>query len=182
MISHPLIKKHLVGPVRNRLGHFKKKTMVLFVFDETAYLTKKSTRIDCTFYLALCRVLGLLGQYPIWALFLSTQPHIEHFAQVNSADSSSQIREGVLARVNPFCGLQMDIEMNKRYNNAGLRGVDMRKPLSQFATPEHMAMYGRPLWLVYNNSPILLRHMVICKLLNVHDGSKFPFSFIFSSE
>lgn len=165
--------EHLLGPAISLLERFKKKTTTLFVFDEAAYLTKKNTHIDCTFYLALRRVLGVLRQYPIWALFLSTESHIEHFAQASSADSSSRIREGVLARVDPFCGLQMDIEMNRRYNNESLREVEMRKPLSQFATAEHMAMYGRPLWLAYKNSPTLLRHMAICKLLDVHDGSRY---------
>ena len=86
-------------------------------------------------------------------------------------NSSPDIRDLILQRCEPFKAIQVDIELAQRPAPAPTRFTELRKPLLEFASAEHMAMFGRPLWLVYS----YLRDFALAKLLcglSKHDPYK----------
>lgn len=126
MKCHPLVVKYLLGPAVKLFRYLQEKEPVFFIFDEVKHLFEDKE--GDILYSALRRVLRLLGDHPIWALFLSTQSHVQYFVQADSADPSSQIRNRYLVRVESFYGLEVDIEMGK--------------PLSQFATLAYLLHFS----------------------------------------
>jgi hypothetical protein len=137
--------------------------LLFLAFDEAANLFKSD---DDVRFAALRRVLRVLNQLPIWSLFLSTKSRIEYFSPPEKDDPSGRIRNQGLVRLNPFIGIELDVEASRRLADPALCPQELAKPLCEFATAGHMTMFGRPLWLVYaGKSYEEIRGMATYKLL-----------------
>ena len=119
---------------------------IFLAFDEAANLFKSDNDVR---YAALRRVLRLLNEFPIWSLFLSTKSRIESLDPPAKVDPSARIRNQRLSTISPFVGIELDVEASRRLSHRDLCSKELEKPLSHFATADHMSMFGRPLWLVY---------------------------------
>jgi hypothetical protein len=75
-------------------------------------------------------------------------------------------------RFPPFVALQLDVEDRRRMQNSAGREEELRKPLSTFAEPRHMAIFGRPLWYAYENAGNM-NNVAKLKLLGGEQRSKF---------
>ncbi|KAI9759407.1 MAG: hypothetical protein M1840_003360 [Geoglossum simile] len=51
----------------------------------------------------------------------------------------------------PFVAFRLDVEDRKRWRDLETRTIELAKPMTEFTRPEHMAMFGRPLWGAYDN-------------------------------
>ena len=182
MANHKLVHDHLIQPARKLTDCLNKryqvsgdteagatkaaKPLLLFVFDEAANLWTDQGRNGNPFY-ALRRVLGLLKDIPIWSFLLSTQSTTESLLPPRDIDHSDRMRVGELSTLEPFLGLQLDVAAGEAVATKEGLGKERRKPMSQFATVEHMTMFGRSLWRAYCNvPPLTLRHFALSKLIH----------------
>src|SRR5271155_735310 len=132
------------------------------VFDEASSLLKPdgSGEPDPGRYHALNRIIGRLRTFPIWFFFLSTEPQVGILMPPKDVertdyryDSGARIALPYcppLGRFPPFLALQLDVENKKRMLDPGSKATELHKKMNEFAQPEHMAMFGRPLWSGYN--------------------------------
>jgi len=118
---------------------------VLLVFDEAANLWIESSKEkNGAPYFAIRRVLGMLKNYPIWSFLLSTQSSTESLLPSREVESSSRLNAGLLKVLEPFLALQLDVAdiEEVRKNSDAVR----KTPMKDFATADHMTLFGRPLW------------------------------------
>jgi len=179
--DHLLVNEHLIKPARALMrqleqrpkglrntteGPKKTKELLFLVFDEAANLwpLTKEKKKDGTPFFVLRRMLGMLKDLPIWTFFLSTQSSTEALIPSWELENSDRIRAGELIPLEPFLAFQLDLEafkiMELNYD------AELKKPMSQFATAEHMTMFGRPLWRVFLKVPRLLRTIAQQKLIS----------------
>ena len=145
--------------------------LLFLAFDEAANLFKSDGDVR---FAALRRVLQLLNQFPIWSLFLSTKSQIDYLDPREKDDPSARIRQHKLSRFSPFIGIELDVEASRRLADPSLCPQELVKPLSDFATADHMTMFGRPLWLVYaRQSYEAIRGMAAYKLLCGRSASEY---------
>lgn len=140
--------------------------LAVWVFDEVASLDPPNTK--ATRFTALRRATQSLEAYPFWNLFLSTNSRVHQFAAPKRVDSSDRmIKKGEPHRFPPFFALPIDLELGRRMNDRELRQQELKKPISQFSSGKHMAMFGRPLWYTYANlEPAKVKGFVTYKLLH----------------
>jgi hypothetical protein len=119
------------------------------VFDEATNLWIGPEGKDGSPFFALRRVLGLLKDVPIWSFLLSTQSTVGSLLPPREIDRSHRIRVGGLSTLEPFLALQLNIAASQAADSKVGFDEAWRKPMSQFATAEHMTMFGRPLWRAY---------------------------------
>ena len=119
--------------------------LMMLVFDE-------ASNLSVGMIASIRRLFRLLRTMPIWGIFLSTYNCTPHLQLGIRSDSSARIRTECLKRHHPFLGLQLDVELNHRLSAKFQQ--EMGKPLSQFATPDHLTLFGRPLWRLYANSSL----------------------------
>lgn len=196
MANHKLVQNHLIQPARNLTDCLNEryqvsgdtkagattfissggsqaaikaaKPLLLFVFDEAAnlWVTTNQERSGYPFY-ALRRVLGLLKDIPIWSFLLSTQSTTGSLLPPRDIDRSNRMRFGELSTLEPFLGLQLDVAAGEAVATREGLDKERRKPMSQFATVEHMTMFGRSLWRAYCNvAPLNLRCFALAKLIH----------------
>jgi hypothetical protein len=143
-----------------RFPHKDDEPLLVMVFDEASSLLKldDSGKPDPGRYHALNRIIGHLKTLPMWFFFLSTDPQVGMFIPMKdveepsySYDSSVRIAASRLSfgRFPPFLGLQLDVEDRKRMLDPDSHMKELDKKMNEFAQPEHMAMFGRPLWSGY---------------------------------
>ena len=121
------------------------KALVLLVFDEAANLWIESSKEkNGAPYFAIRRVLGMLQNNPIWGFLLSTQSSTESLLRSRDLESSSRVNAGLLKFLEPFLALQLDVAdiEEVRKNSDAVR----KTPMKDFATADHMTLFGRPLW------------------------------------
>src|SRR5256714_6034921 len=151
------------------------------VFDEASSLLKLAGS-DPGCYHALNRIISLLKTFPIWFFFLSTESHVGMLIPANDAertgdfsyDGSTRIAlpdNRSLQRFPPFLGLQLDVEDRKRMLNPDSRTKELYKKMKEFAQPEHMAMFGRPLWFGYD--PTEMNQLAKLKLVGGRQGTTY---------
>jgi hypothetical protein len=146
-----------------RFPHKDDEPLLVMVFDEASSLLKLdgSSKPDPGCYHALNRIISLLKTFPMWFFFLSTESQVGMLIPANdvertgdfSYDGSTRIAlpdNRSLQRFPPFLGLQLDVEDRKRMLNPDSRTKELHKKMKEFAQPEHMAMFGRPLWFGYD--------------------------------
>ena len=195
MANHELVRSHLIQPARRLTDRLNEqyqgpgdteagattfissggsqaatkaaKPLLLFVFDEAANLwAPDQGRNENPFY-ALRRVLGLLKDIPIWSFLLSTQSTIGSLLPPRDIDHSPRMRVGELSTLKPFLGLQLDVAAGEAVATKEGFDKERRKAMSQFATVEHMTMFGRSLWWAYRNvAPLNLRRFALDKLIH----------------
>ncbi|KAF8456733.1 hypothetical protein BDZ91DRAFT_523192 [Kalaharituber pfeilii] len=121
--------------------------MVLLVLDEAA-------NIPGTILPSIRHLLRVFTLQPLWTLFLSTYNSIPKLQPALKEDPSARIRRRQFERHEPFVGLQLDIELDKRFGDQELAKEELSKPLGSFATPDHLTLFGRPLWRIHSQSPL----------------------------
>jgi len=139
-------------------------SLLVIVFDEASSLMRMQPLDEPHpgLYVALNRVISCLKKFRMWSFFLSTESLIGHLVPPKNAvrtgdylrDSSARISfqaDPELKRFTPFVALQLDVEDRRRMQDPMLRKEELLKPLKTFATPEHMALFGRPLWYAYTS-------------------------------
>jgi hypothetical protein len=195
MANHELVRSHLIQPARKLTDRLNEqyqvpgdteagattfissgggqaatkaaKPLLLFVFDEAANLWAPDQGRDDNSFYALRRVLGLLKDIPIWSFLLSTQSTIGSLLPPRDIDHSARMRVGELSTVEPFLGLQLDVAAKEAVVTKEGLDKERRKAMSQFATVEHMTMFGRSLWWAYRNvAPLNLRRFALDKLIH----------------
>jgi hypothetical protein len=147
-----------LGKLRRDKSH-ENDPLLVVVFDESSGLLKPggSGKLDAGLYHALHRVISCLQNLPIWFLFLSTKSQLRMLLPTNgddrtgnyTTDSSARVGadgETILERFPPFLAFQLDVADRKRMWDVGSRKDELAMCLDEFAAPEHMAKFGRPLW------------------------------------
>jgi hypothetical protein len=135
---------------------------LVIIFDEASSLIRRTAFEGL--YAALNRIISCIKGYALWSFFLSTEPLIGQLVPPDNAQRTSNYQvdssarypldqtEPPLKRFPPFVALQLDVEDRRRMQNSAGRDEELRKPLSTFAEPKHMAIFGRPLWYAYENA------------------------------
>jgi hypothetical protein len=135
---------------------------LVIIFDEASSLIRKTAFEGL--YVALNRIISCLKGYALWSFFLSTESLIGQLVPPDNAQRTGnyQVESSArysldrtkppLKRFPPFVALQLDVEDRRRMQNSAGRDEELRKPLSTFAEPKHMAIFGRPLWYAYENA------------------------------
>jgi hypothetical protein len=140
--------------------HEDGEPLLVMVFDEASSLLKldgSGTQVRH----ALNRIISLLKAFPIWFFFLSTESQARILIPANDvertvaypADHSARfaIKDSPsLKRFPPFLGLRLDIEDRRRMRDPGSRAKELSQKMNEFTQPEHMAIFGRPLWFGYD--------------------------------
>jgi len=143
------------------------RALVLVAFDEVHHMYTRCGTGEL--FPALRHLLHELQKYHLWAFSLSTESSMETLLPPQAQDSSQRVATG-LKRFDPFIGFQLDLGMALKLTDDP--ETELRKPLSQLATKEHMTLFGRPLWSVYKEYDVpTFRNIVLAKLL--HDRSGF---------
>ena len=150
--------------------------LLVVVFDEASGLLKSSgpDKFDTGLYHALHRIISCLKDLPIWFFFLSTESQLRMLLPAGSiertgdfaADPSSRVGEeadSILERFPPFLAFQLDVENRRKMRDADSRKVELAMCLDEFAAPEHMAKFGRPLWHEYK--PTEMKKLAKTKLV-----------------
>jgi len=142
----------------------KPDSLLVIVFDEASSLMgmRPLDEPHPGLYVALNRVISCLKKFRMWSFFLSTESLIGHLAPPKNAmqtddylqDSSARISfqaDPELKRFPPFVALQLDVEDRRKMEDPMRCEEELLKSLKTFAKPEHMALFGRPLWYAYTN-------------------------------
>jgi len=130
------------------------------VFDEVAALLSQNTYER---YFALRRVVAMLKDLPIWSFFLSTLSNAKFLPLFDGVERADRITQKKETLTEPFLALPLDVVASKALQTGYKAELD--RPMSQFATAEHMAMFGRPLWRPYREDPASLRYLAQTKIL-----------------
>ena len=140
------------------------------VFDEASRLFDVNGG-GC-FFPALRRILQVLRQQPVWTFLLSTNSAMDLLAKPSYEEQSQRLVTHQLQRYDPFIALQLDLSMVEKMSTC--KEQLLHTPLNTFSTPEHMAMFGRPLWAMYEKCAIDIIHtFALAKIFN-SDGSYDP--------
>ncbi|KAI9781067.1 MAG: hypothetical protein M1839_006344 [Geoglossum umbratile] len=138
---------------------------LVMVFDDAATLftTLGSDKADAGRYVALNRIFSILKKFPVWFFVLSTESKIEKLLPpdrprgdkvVNPSNMKACRRVDFelepLRLFPPFVAFRLDVEDRRRWRDPKTRAIELAKPMAEFASPEHMAMFGRPLWMAYD--------------------------------
>ncbi|KAF8458608.1 hypothetical protein BGX38DRAFT_1138686 [Terfezia claveryi] len=133
--------------------------LLLIAFDEAANIPQAALA-------SIRRLLRSFTGQPLWALFLSTYNSIPKLQSARKDDPSARIRSKEFLRHEPFLGLQLDLELNRRFGDHVMCQQEILKPLIEFSKPDHLTLFGRPLWRLHAGSSMeTLRSFVEMKLL-----------------
>ena len=153
--------------LKDNLGQFQRDNehgddpLLVVVFDEASGLLKRddSDNFDPGLYHALHRIISCLREFPIWFFFLSTESQLRMLLPPNhiertgnyAVDPSARLSaesDIPLERLPPFLAFPLDVEDRRRMEHE--MQDELAICLNEFAAPEHMAKFGRPLWHEYN--------------------------------
>ncbi|KAF8455533.1 hypothetical protein BGX38DRAFT_1140442 [Terfezia claveryi] len=168
METHHLFIRHLKKPLFKLLenlhaGEPAVQVPALLVFDEVSNLIVGTPASSP--YLALRRVLRCLRSFPAWSFFLDTNSSLTNIAPSTSNDLSARIRERKFVRIIPFFSFPINLGMSQCLQED--MASQITKPLAQFATIQHMALLGRPLWRAYSTEACsTIREIVLKKVFN----------------
>jgi hypothetical protein len=172
-----------------RFQHNKGEPLLAMVFDEASSLLRPNGSgkpdpgsVEPGRYYALNRIISYLKKFPIWSFFLSTESQVGILRPANDAkrtgdysnDSSARIAildDTSLEHFPPFVALQVDVEDRKRMLDPNSRAEELRKAMNEFTQPEHMAMFGRPLWFGYD--AVTMNKLAKLKLLGGKQGTTY---------
>ena len=179
--------KNLIDNLQQTHPRGNNDPLLVIVFDEASSIIRETASHEPYpgLYIALNRIISCLKEYPLWSFFLSTESSIGQLIPPDNAkrtgnyqlDSSARYVlpeiKPPLKRFPPFVALQLDVENRRRMQDPDRRVEELRKPLSDFAKPKHMALFGRPLWYAYEDSEDMNREAKL-KLLG---GKQFSTTF-----
>ena len=175
-----------------RFPHNDGEPLLVMVFDEASSLLELdgSDEPDPGLYHALNRIISCLETLPMWFFFLSTESQVGILIPANDAERTGNFASkpsrrhantmrstrrattevSSLKRFPPFLGLQLDVEDRRRMLDLDSRTEELQKKMNDFALPEHMAMFGRPLWFRYD--PTAMNELAKVKLVG---GQETPY-------
>ena len=170
-----IISQYFLTPVQRILallnvGHpVGHPPTMMWIFDEAANLDMPD-ELAAPNFTALRRVLLIFSKYPIWSLFLSTNSMVRRFAAGSAVEKSDRVFNRELRLFPPFFGLPMDVELKRRLEDDSVREGELRRPMVEFASVEHMTLFGRPLWRAYADQPVnkvreFVQHKLLCGYL-----------------
>jgi hypothetical protein len=150
--------------------------LLVIAFDEASGLLKRdgSGNWDAGRYYALNRIIGCLRGFPIWFFFLSTESQLRMLLPMNDIDRTGNYASDPTTRIPcegdypleffpPFLAFQLDVEDRRRMQDPKSREDELSMCLNEFAEPEHMAKFGRPLWYAYK--PTEMNNLAKLKLV-----------------
>ena len=128
----------------------------MIAFDEAAKLYTDGTNSKTGSgkelpYTSIRRMLRGLRRHPLWTIFISTNARIDMFLPSQEHDSSARTVNRSHPRDEPFSRFELDIECKERVHQWSER--ELNREICKFATVDHMAMLGRPLWRLYALRP-----------------------------
>ena len=168
--------KSLIDNLQQYRHKEKNDAFLVIVFDEASSLLRERDKTESGLYVAFNRIISCLKEFPIWTFFLSTESLIGELLPPSNVkptgnyviDRSARLvldaNKPPLKRFPPFLALQLDVEDRRIMQDPKTMNEELRKPLSNFADPKHMASFGRPLWYAYNN-PEDMNNIAKLKLL-----------------
>jgi hypothetical protein len=150
---------------------------LVVVFDEASSLLKglgMQKEISSGRYIALHRIMSCLKKYRIWFFIISTESQVGTIVPPDNAERINDYVEDPslrwaeefgarLERIPPFLALRLDIEDRRRMQDS--TRDELRKSLSDFGKPRHMAMFGRRLWHAYVDDPEAMNRLAKVKLI-----------------
>jgi len=156
-------------------------SLLVIVFDKASGLMRRRPfgEPDPRLYMALNRIISCLKTFRVWSFFLSTESLVGHLVPPSDTmppahdipDHSARISFHVdpeRERLPPFVALQLDVEDRRKMQDPVLREEELLKSLKTFAKPEHMALFGRPLWYAYTNGGQDIIKLAKLKLIGGH--------------
>ena len=162
-----------------------KELSLVVVFDEASNLFVKddSGKPQTGRYVALNRIFSCLNEFRVWFFVLSTESQVEKLLppeKVNPDDGDASARRGLgnrrkespLKIFPPFLALQLDVE-DRRVMQSERRSDELSKAMAEFSKPEHMKMFGRPLWFAYTD-PHEMGRLARTKLIGGKEGPYDP--------
>lgn len=148
--------------------------VLVVVLDEAASLLRepRSSVSSPGIYVALNRVFSCLKEFPVWLFNLSTESEIEkllppemsmvveaHEPDDYSTRSSARLLsprgrgpKQSLRLLPAFVSFPLDVLDRSKMRHPENKTRELAKPMSDFVKPEHMMMFGRPLWQAYTNN------------------------------
>jgi len=118
-------------------------------------------------YTSIRRMLRGLRRHPLWSIFISTNARIDMFLPSQEHESFARTVNVSHPRGEPFSGFELDIECNERIHQRS--EMELNKEICKFATVDHMAMLGWPLWRLYALKPYNKFHsFVYMKMMGGH--------------
>jgi hypothetical protein len=152
LVTHCFVPETLLRPAKELLGRLPEPISndipgfrAFFMVDEVLHLIDPNADASLGLFVAFRRVVSFMRDSPIWTFLLSTRSCLDALMPAFELDQSSRIHKGTLSIVEPFYGLSMDLETSQRLNDPQLESGEQKKPLGDFATVDHMTMFGRPL-------------------------------------
>jgi len=131
--------KKLIKSLGPRTGRDDTIPDVFVLFDEAHALTELKTHSNRTYFIELRSVLHDLGDFSLFAFFLSTTSKISQFAMPKDIDQSHRVGQGVLKPSLPFSDLGFDHLMRTR------KIFDTFKTIGDVTSTECVVHMGRPL-------------------------------------
>ena len=150
---------------------------LVVVFDEASSLlkTEESGKISSGQYIALNRIMSCLKESRIWFFFISTKSQVGTILPLGDARGTGDYAEDPslrfinesnrLKRIPPFLALLLDIQDRSTMQDSTRIQDELRKSLSDFGEPKHMAMFGRRLWFAYSDDPKEMDKVAKLKLI-----------------
>ena len=133
--------KKLIKSLGPRTGRDDTIPDVFVLFDEAHALTELKTHSNRTYFVELRSVLHDLpvGDFSLFAFFLSTTSKISQFAMPKDIDQSHRVGQGALKPSLPFSDLGFDHLMRTR------KIFDTFKTIGDVTSTECVVHMGRPL-------------------------------------
>ncbi|RPB25936.1 hypothetical protein L211DRAFT_66099 [Terfezia boudieri ATCC MYA-4762] len=132
--------------------------LLLIAFDEAANIPQAALA-------SIRRLLRSFTGQPLWALFLSTYNSIPKLQSARKDDPSARIRSKEFLRHEPFLGLQLDLELNRRFGDHVMCQQDKGVPfLAKWIAnhPEHCHHPELPVHTLNNASAQQKEKRVYC--------------------
>ncbi|KAH0558650.1 hypothetical protein GP486_004697 [Trichoglossum hirsutum] len=190
----PLLKdtQRLMDNLRKFGGQNDTNPLLVLVLDEASSLftSPYQKEVNIGRYVAFNRIFSILKAHPMWFFILSTESKIEYLLPPNrmtrtereGADYSNRpsarnpgedpYPEPTLRLFPPFVALRLDVEDKRLMRSPKERAIELSKPMADFSKPEHMALFGRPLWHAYKN-PDMMSRMARLKLVGGRESATF---------
>jgi len=113
------------------------------------------------------RILRGLRRHLLWTIFVSRISSIDVFAPSQQNDASGRIARGFFVRELLYIFFDLDIEFNERESKPS--ELELNKKICEFATVDHMTMFGRALWRQCARQPYRgLHRFVYRKMMGEH--------------
>jgi len=142
--SNKVLQKYIVRHLQ-RLAGLLGSGFMLVVFDE-------AENLNSSVLYWLRQRQSLFEELALWTMFLSTKNCIPKPTPAQRDDPSRRQATKELSYLNPVIGLPLDIDSYRRFRDPVDREKEVKKPLEQFASCDHLTIFGRPLWRIHWDS------------------------------